>query len=89
MKYNHFLSPLLVGASIAIVQTQIASAQSSPQVAKQAKQITVLINSNNSKGSGVIINKSGDNYTVLTAGHVVGKQDKYEIITSDNQSHAV
>ena len=89
MKYNHLLSPLLIGASIVLVQTQSATAQSSSLIAKQAKQITVLIDSNNSKGSGVIINKSGDNYTVLTAGHVVGREDKYEIITSDNQRHAV
>ena len=89
MKYNHLLSPLLIGASIVLFQTQSATAQSSSLIAKQAKQITVLIDSNNSKGSGVIINKSGDNYTVLTAGHVVGREDKYEIITSDNQRHAV
>jgi len=89
MKYNHLLSPLLIGTSIVLVQSQSTVAQSSPLIAKQAKQITVLINSSNSKGSGVIINKSGNNYTVLTAGHVVGRQDKYEIITSDNQRHTV
>ncbi|MEL6163455.1 MAG: trypsin-like peptidase domain-containing protein, partial [Cyanobacteria bacterium J06628_3] len=89
MKYNHLLSSLLIGASIVSVQTQSATAQSSSLIAKQAKEITVLINSDNSKGSGVIINKSGNNYTVLTAGHVVGRQDTYEIITSDNQRHAV
>lgn len=88
MKYNH-LSPILIGASIAFIQPQSTTAQSSPQVAKLAKQITVLINGNNSNGSGVIINKSGNNYTVLTAAHVVGKQDKYEIITSDDQRHTV
>jgi len=89
MNYNHLLLPLLIGTSTTLIQPQSATAQSSPLIAKQAKQITVLIDSNNSKGSGVIINKSGNNYTVLTAGHVVGRQDKYEIITNDNQRHAV
>lgn len=88
MKY-HLLPSLFLGTSIALTQVQTATAQSSPQIAKQAKQITVSINSINSKGSGVIINKSGNNYTVLTAGHVVGRQDQYEIVTSDNQRHVV
>lgn len=89
MKYNHLLLPLIIGTSTTLIQPQSATAQSSPFIAKQAKEITVLIDSNNSKGSGVIINKSGNNYTVLTAGHVVGRQEKYEIITSDNQRHTV
>ncbi|MEM6753090.1 MAG: serine protease, partial [Cyanobacteria bacterium P01_C01_bin.38] len=87
MKYN--LSPILFAASITFIQPQSTTAQSSSQVAQNAKQITVSINSNNSNGSGVIINKSGNNYTVLTAAHVVGRQDKYEIVTADNQRHAV
>ena len=87
MKYN--LSPILIAASIAFILPQSTTAQSSPQVAQVAKQITVSINGNNSNGSGVIIDKSGNNYTVLTAAHVVGRQDKYEIITADNQRHGV
>ena len=89
MKYNYLIPPLLIGASLAIVQPQSAVAQSSPQIAKIAKGITVKIDGNNSKGSGVIINKSGNNYTVLTAAHVVGRQGNYEIITADNQRHVV
>ncbi len=89
MKYNHLLSPLLIGTSIALIQPQSVKAQSSPQVAQLAKKITVSINSKNSNGSGVIINKSGNIYTVLTAAHVVGKEDKYEIVTADNQRHIV
>ncbi|AFY56542.1 trypsin-like serine protease with C-terminal PDZ domain [Rivularia sp. PCC 7116] len=89
MRYNHLLLPLLIGTSTTLIQPQSATAQSSPQVAKIAKEITVLINSDNSSGSGVIINKLGNNYTVLTAAHVVGRQDKYEIITNDNQRHAI
>ena len=80
MKYNYLLSSLLIGASIVLFQTQSATAQSSSLIAKQAKQITVLIDSNNSKGSEVIINNSGDNFTVLTAGKFEGKKVKYEII---------
>ena len=89
VKYNHLLSPLLIGTSIVLIQPQSVKAQSSPQVAQLAKKITVSINSKNSNGSGVIINKSGNIYTVLTAAHVVGKEDKYEIVTADNQRHIV
>jgi hypothetical protein len=58
----------LIGVSIALVQPQIAFALSSSEVAKMAKQITVLIDSKN-PGSGVIVKRSGNTYTVLTASH--------------------
>ncbi|MEO0837455.1 MAG: hypothetical protein AAF063_00935 [Cyanobacteria bacterium J06643_5] len=73
MNFNHLLAPVLVGSSIAIVQPQIAQAQSSLQVNQIAKEITVLVNSLNSNGSGVIIKKQGNNYTFITAAHVLSK----------------
>jgi tetratricopeptide (TPR) repeat protein len=90
MRFNYGLAPALIGVSIVVVQTQVAVALSSQEVGKIAKEITVLIkNSNNNPGSGVIIKRDGNSYTVLTAAHVVGKQDKYEITTYDNQRYAV
>jgi tetratricopeptide (TPR) repeat protein len=89
MKFNYNLVPALIGVSIVFVQPQNAVAQSSAEVAKIAKQITVLIKSSN-PGSGVIVKQEGNIYTVLTAYHVVSKTDtKYEIITADGQSNAV
>ncbi|QSV71128.1 MAG: tetratricopeptide repeat protein [Aphanizomenon flos-aquae KM1D3_PB] len=65
----------------------------------KAKQITVRIDSSSgSNGSGVIIAKQGDIYTVLTAAHVVCKPpDKvgpcepntYKIVTVDGKQYPV
>ncbi|MFN9403571.1 MAG: tetratricopeptide repeat protein [Dolichospermum sp.] len=65
----------------------------------KAKQITVRIDSSSgANGSGVIIAKEGDIYTVLTAAHVVCKPpDKvgpcepntYKILTVDNKQYPV
>jgi len=65
----------------------------------KAQQITVRIDSSSgSNGSGIIIAKEGDIYTVLTAAHVVCKPpDKvgpcepntYKILTVDGKEHPV
>lgn len=57
---------------------------SDDQVEKIAKEITVTIDGCNSAGSGVIYDKNGDTYSVLTADHVVKKAQKTcLILTSD------
>ena len=45
MNYKYTFPAALIGVSIALVQPQIAFALSSGEVAKMAKQITVLIDS--------------------------------------------
>ncbi|MBD2775758.1 serine protease [Iningainema tapete] len=88
MKYHQ--SPLLIGVSIALIQPQIAVATSATEVSKIGKEVTVLIQSQNKPpryGSGVIIKRLGNTYTVLTAAHVVNVADKYEIVTSDGQRY--
>ena len=90
MKFYYQLTPALIGVTIALVQTQVAMALSATEVNNIAKQITVLIQSKKPKfGSGVIIKKEGNTYTVLTAAHVVEVKDNYEIITPDGQRYAV
>ncbi|MFM2061809.1 MAG: hypothetical protein RLZZ507_1479 [Cyanobacteriota bacterium] len=56
-----------------------------------AEQITVKIDSDsdNNDGSGVIVAKQGQTYYVLTARHVVENQDKYQIITPDDQKYSL
>ena len=88
MKFTYALAPALIGVSIAFVQPQIAVALSSAEVAKLAKAITVQIHNKNGSGTGVIIKKEGNTYTVLTAKHMVENQDKYQIITPDGQRYA-
>ena len=86
MNYKYTIPAALIGVSIALIQTQTAFALSSGQVAKMAKQITVLIDSK-SPGSGIIIKRSGNTYTVLTAGHVVASKNKAEIVTPDGKRY--
>jgi tetratricopeptide (TPR) repeat protein/S1-C subfamily serine protease len=59
------------------------------EVHQKSQRITVWIDGPQERdGSGVIIGKDGNVYTVLTAEHVVPTQaqdGKYDIVTSDNQ----
>ncbi|NMG20439.1 trypsin-like peptidase domain-containing protein, partial [Brasilonema bromeliae] len=90
MNFYYRLAPAVIGVSIAVLQTQVAVALSPAEVNKTAKEITVLIQSKKPRyGSGVIIKKEGNTYTVLTAAHVVEGADNYEIITPDNRRYAV
>jgi hypothetical protein len=80
-----------VGVTIAIVQPNIANAKSSVEIAEIAKAITVSISEPNNVGSGVIIQRQGDTYTVLTAAHVVKNKGKviYKITTPDDRAYEV
>jgi Tfp pilus assembly protein PilF/V8-like Glu-specific endopeptidase len=54
------------------------------------KAVTVLIATTNSNGSGVIIKRAGNKYTVLTAAHVVrSTQQVYSIGTADGQKYQI
>lgn len=65
----------------------------------KAKQFSVRINSSSgSNGSGVIIAKQGQTYTVLTANHVVCEaangsppcpSQRYSVVTPDGQTHPI
>ncbi len=67
------------------------------ELEEKAKKITVKIETSGGNGSGVIINKQGDVYTVLTAAHVVCQAEatencsasNYGIITPDGQKYDV
>jgi tetratricopeptide (TPR) repeat protein/V8-like Glu-specific endopeptidase len=92
MKYYYALSPLLFGVSIVLVQSQVALGLTAQEVEQIGKEITVrIVDSQNptNSGSGVIIKRAGNNYTVLTAGHVVKDATKYQIILPDKQSYAL
>ncbi len=69
------------------------------ELEEKAKKITVRIDNgqNLSNGSGVIIAREGSTYTVLTAAHVICREDdkkpcinsEYKIYTSDGSSYRV
>ncbi|MEO0377210.1 MAG: trypsin-like peptidase domain-containing protein [Cyanobacteria bacterium P01_A01_bin.17] len=81
---------VLLGAAAAVtmVLPQAAQALSPAEVSQMAKSFTVRIRSQSS-GSGVILKRQGDLYTVLTAAHVVASDDDYRVITPDGREHTV
>jgi lipoprotein NlpI len=89
MKFTPHLISAIIGTATVITLVQPhkrTMAQSPEQVASTAKQITVLIEGQN-PGSGVLIRREGNTYTVLTARHVVATPDEYDIVTPDGQKH--
>ncbi len=75
-----FLTGTAIVAAIAIVQPMQVSAKTAKEVAQVAVPTTVRIDNPlgiDKGGSGVIIAKTGNTYTVLTANHVV-KNPKVE-----------
>ena len=66
------------------------------EVNEIAEQITVRIEGEDSNGSGVIFAQKADNtrenefvYYVLTAKHVVEKNQQYTLVTEDNESYPI
>jgi tetratricopeptide (TPR) repeat protein/S1-C subfamily serine protease len=95
------LIPKLIPSDLSTkLATNTPSTQTSSKISQEvdniAKEITVKITYPTSNGSGVIIAKEGDNYSVLTAGHVV-KKDKDEtqlktelkLITPDGKEYTI
>ncbi|NJR21812.1 MAG: serine protease [Richelia sp. CSU_2_1] len=91
MNISNRIPAVFIGtvATIIIAQPLTFAAMSVDEVGKIAKSITVLIDSKN-PGSGVIIKRDGNTYTVLSARHVFqDPQAKYEIVTPDDKRYAV
>jgi tetratricopeptide (TPR) repeat protein len=87
------LFPILFGAAtIVIVQSQITLAVSADEVGKIAEEITVLIQTPGSPGSGIILSKQGNIYSVLTARHVIDSinpGEEADLTTYDGQVYAI
>ncbi len=88
MNFDYRLPALIVGAAIVIVQPQLATALTLDEVNAIARKVTVLIDGEY-PGSGVIIGREGNTYYVLTAKHVVNFEDKYQIVTPDEERYAL
>ncbi len=74
--------------NIFISKSNITDKLTKKQIEEIARAITVRILLNNSAGSGVIINRQGQVYTVITNKHVLlDDSDKYKILTSDGKVH--
>lgn len=91
--YQH-LQAILGGTAIAtalvITIPQAAHSLTGREVSNIAREITVLIQSKHGEnGSGFIIARNGNTYSVLTAYHVVAGQGEYGLITSDKQAYEI
>jgi len=87
--------PVLLGSALStaslLVSQAPAHAQSAEAVGKVAQAITVRIEGA-TQGSGVLVKRDGNRYTVLTAWHVVSGQragEELDIYTPDGQRHPV
>jgi len=85
--------PLLLGTAVStgtlLVFKAPALAENAEGVAKIAQSITVRIEGA-TQGSGVLVKRDGNRYTVLTAWHVVSGQrsgEELDVYTPDGQRH--
>jgi serine protease Do len=78
------IQPLVTQTAVA----QIAQTLSPEEVNLRAKQIIVRIDGAN-VGSGSLIERSNDSYTVLTNWHVMKNQGEYVVSTIDGRQHQV
>jgi tetratricopeptide (TPR) repeat protein/V8-like Glu-specific endopeptidase len=80
-----------LGVTSALVQVVPSgvNAKTPVQVGEIARQIAVRVENkaNNSNGSGTIIQRNGDTYTVLTAAHVLRGAKSFEIFTPDGRNY--
>ncbi|NJK40546.1 MAG: serine protease [Acaryochloridaceae cyanobacterium SU_2_1] len=87
--FPYGLSSVLVAvATVVMTQSQGVAALTVPEISQIAKSTTVHIDSQ-SPGSGVIIQRNGNHYTVLTSAHVVLTEDTYDVVTFDGQRSTV
>lgn len=87
--------PLLLGTAVStgtvLLAQAPAQAQSAEAVAKIAEAITVRIEGA-TEGTGVLVKRDGNRYTVLTAWHVVSAQkpgEELDVYTPDGKRHPV
>ena len=88
-KYYSIIPAALIG-TIAISSFQIlpATALEPTQISEIAQKFTVMI-AKDCQGSGAIIERQGENYTVLTANHVVATTGECFIQTPDGMSYKI
>lgn len=76
-------------ATVQIAQPWVSTAVTVTEVARIAKNITVLIEGTNSHGSGILLRRNGNTYLILTAHHVVEKPGQYTVKTVDGQRYPI
>jgi S1-C subfamily serine protease len=83
------LTPILpISLQKAVATPKVAQSLTMNQIRQLGQAVTVQVISPNSQGSGVIIARSGNTYTIITNAHVVYGKESYQIQTPDNKLHA-
>lgn len=77
-------TPLQADSSRVLTETTEISGDRLQQI---AQAITVRVTAGNNRGSGVLIAKSGQNYTVVTNAHVLADGEPYRVQTPDGTLH--
>ncbi|WP_052330924.1 tetratricopeptide repeat-containing S1 family peptidase [Planktothrix agardhii] len=86
---THLLTGSATVAAIVISQSVAVYAKTGEEVYKIAVPVTVQINSDNGGGTGVIIAKDGNTYTVLTNHHVVCEPKTFVNNCNTNRSYNI
>ena len=84
MRFTGGLAAVLLGTTVAIVQPLAAKALEPAEVDSIAEKITVRIDGANN-GSGVIIKRQDNSYTVVTNWHVLQLKGSYTVKTFDGR----
>ena len=66
----------------------VSSTTTRAEIRQLAQAITVKVLSVHQGGSGILINKVGQTYTILTNAHVVNSKEAYRIQTLDGKTHS-
>jgi tetratricopeptide (TPR) repeat protein len=88
IQFPYHIPAALIGTAIVLVQPQLAVALSKDEVNAIAKEITVKISGENN-GSGIIFEREGNTYYVLTNRHVIYQPGRYEIEAPDGEIYPV
>ena len=79
---------IIAAATVPLVRNWIGANLTTKEINHLAEKITVHITNGDSNGSGVIVDKQEDLYTVLTNCHVVKTADNYTIQTYDGRGYS-
>lgn len=91
MKFQQQLSVAIASVAIALMQPMKAVALNAREISTIARDITVKViqAQTGNNGSGVIIERKDDVYSVLTNYHVAGEDGVYRVQTPDGTKHPV
>ena len=90
--YYGLPAALIGAAAITIIAPETSVALSPSEVGQIAQQITVLIQTPSASGSGIIVSRNGNTYTIITNEHVirnVASGAEVHLTTHDNTTHRV